>query len=384
MGKNITVVKYFPKEVYDSAISPVALIGDGPKNKKGDVESTIIRISPTPFGSPTKKDFHGQYFKSGTPQPSGAGTYFGDDIVQTKFGLYEHGMNSVNNEEMAKFGKLDNILGKATLVKVDGDPTRWFDIEVKRALQYHDWLLDLIDLKIMGASTQAFVNNVEVADDGGIDIWLESEVGPTVSPANAESIKQMAALLKAPKFISLPSVTVKSFQNEVLVDVVLTKETDIEPEPEEDFVAELDAILGEEDGADIEVPAELSQELVESLGKMVSAQVKAQMSVFIELWGSDFEEAREAVLALMGNAKTVGDLKDILVSVAKNQDDMKRGFLSIARTTKQLQMSQAAEVVNQMSQMERELLESEEEKRSPQKSTRQLSVAPQGAPGAKQ
>lgn len=414
MSKNLLqVVKYFTPESYNDA--PVKVIGDGPRDEKGNVNSTIIRVSPTPYGSPSKKDLHGQFFKA--PAKDFAGTYFGDNIVTTKFGLYEHGMNDINNPEMQKFGKLSNILGPAHLVKMEGDPTRWFDIEVRRSLQYHDWLLELIDLKVMGASTQAFMNNVEVDQEGGIDLWLENEVGPTVSPANPETIKQMASLLKAPKFISLPSVMVKTFDQGQLVDYVIerddmgnkkTKKTeepvvveDVEETEENqeqetvaDLAAELNDILSDED-ADEETPDEIvldipegtPQAVVDVLEKMaaqLNAQLgpmKAQMSVFMEIWGSDIEEAKNAILSMMGQAKTTEEISKKLDKMTEDQIAMTKAFVNVARYMKSMKMSQAAETVNRMSQLEREILEDEEDQQSKKSVVRSRSVAPQGAPG---
>lgn len=392
MGQNIEVIKYFPRDAYgmSDVESPVKLIGDGPKNAKGEITSTIIRVSPTPFGSPTKRDLHGQFFKGGLVQPEGPGTYFGDDIVTTKFGLYEHGMNDINNAEMGKFGKLSNILGPAHLVKNEGDPTRWFDIEVKRALQYHDWLLDLVDLKIMGASTQAFLNNVVVDEQGGIDVWVENEVGPTVSPANPESIKQMASLLKSPKFISLPPVSVKMFKNEQLVEVAVV-EPEAVSEETTSLADEIEAILADETPqpevteateAIAEAIPNATPELVEAIEKAVAAQVKAQMSVFIELWGSDVNEAREAIMAMMGSSKEITDVKAIAKELLTSNEDMKKSFLMFARAMKSMRMSQAADTVIQMSQLEREILaEQEQQKQSQQPNRRIRGMAPQGAPG---
>lgn len=387
----------------------VKIIGDGPANAKGEIATTVIRVSPTPFGSPSRKDLQGQFFISPTKDDSG--TIFGDEIWLSKGmpvikpGLYEHGINEFNNPEFEKFGKMANLLGPAQLVKVEGDPTRWFDIEVRRSLQYHDWLMDLIDLKVMGASTQAFRNNVEVRDDGGILYWLESEIGPTVSPANPDSIKLMSDMYQKnkPKYVSLPPMTVKMWKSsDELVDVIIGEEdsmpkkktTEEESRQEElekarnaediagtSLVDEIEQILNEdetEDNSD-EAVHELIAVSPEELQKMIENSVKAQMSFFMELWGADHQEAKEAILSLMGSAKSVNDLNAKLDTMFKGQEDLKKAFLGFAKYLKEMKMSVAAKEYNQMSEFEREILDRQEERQQP--NPQRKSLVPPGAPG---
>jgi hypothetical protein len=237
--------------------------------------------------------------------------------------------------------------------------------------------MDLIDLKIMGASTQAFMNSVEVAEDGGIDVWLENEVGPTVSPANPETIKQMLGLMQQPKFISLPPL--KMFKNGELVD--------IEVNPEEDPVSladEVDKILSDEE--EEENPAtDADPQLVtidlDTLNKTIESIVKAQMSVFIELWGSDIEEARSAIMTMMGSAKSAEAITDKLDTMFRGQEDMKKAFLGFAKYLREMKLATAAKEYNRMSQIEKDLLEDDDEDSQHNKPRKYQGVAPAGAPG---
>lgn len=385
MTEMLKVVKYFPSG--DDCL--VKIMGDGPKNAKGVVTSTILRISPTPFGSPFKKDLHGQYFS-----PT---TYFGDDYIQEKFGLYEHFMNGYNNPEMAKRPKKDNILGPARLVKLENDPTRWFDIEVQRSLEYHDFLMRLADMKVLGASTQAFLNSVEVEEDGYIPVWIENEVGPTVSPANPESIKQIASLKMQKPFISLPPMVVKVFQNGEMVDHIVGKksettvitsqeETPAEtPTPEVPLSEAINELLEiadeaiEEGQPDTPEAEEAATEVVagiteEEFKAFVNEfhEFKASMSVFIELWGADPDEAREAVAQMMGLSKKI----DTLEGHAKETN---KGILGLAHFLKTFKKSEAGKEYLEMTERERKILEEAEAQKKPLK--RQGSIFPQGAPG---
>ncbi len=359
---NLKVVKYFPSE-----ISTVKIMGDGPKNAKGEIISSVLRISPTPFGSAFQKDLHDQYFNETT--------YFGDDYVAEKFGLYEHFMNSFNNSEMAKSPKKDNILGVARLVKEENDPTRWFDIEIARSHTYHDFVFKLAEMGILGASTQAFMNSVEVEDDGFIPVWIESEVGPTVSPANPESIKQIASLKMQKPFISLPPMAVKMWnEDNELVDYIVGNKKD--KKTEEVIVEE------QEDSAVEEVP--LSEAIDALLGDAVDeAAAATEETVDIDLTDLPTREQYEDLKAELGELKAqlagIGDISKKLDTLLSGQGESNKSFLALAHFIKNFKISDAGKQFAEMSKKEREILKEVEDEKKPLK--RAGTVAPIGAPG---
>lgn len=159
---------------------------------KGEIVSqdevkTVLRIPVSRFGSPESKDLHDEYFKKDC--------YFGDDTIKTKFGLYEHLMNPEHNPYAPKSVQAQ-VLGPATLVKTD-DMARWFDFEIMRANQYHDYVIALNEKGWLGTSTQCFPYGKDADSDGGIKTWLESEVTLTPTPADQHLIPELAALAKS-------------------------------------------------------------------------------------------------------------------------------------------------------------------------------------------
>lgn len=156
-----------------------------------DETKTVLRLPVTRYGSPESKDLHGEFFHKGT--------YFGDNYITTKFGLYEHLLNPEVNpyapEEIEA-----QVLGPASLVKAADAPddmSRWWDFEIQRSNQYHDYVLKLNDMGMLGTSTQCFMGGKKSTATGQIDTWLESEVTITPTPADFHLVPQLADIAKS-------------------------------------------------------------------------------------------------------------------------------------------------------------------------------------------
>lgn len=345
-----TLLKYFPSERV-----PIKVIGPS-----ADGNFTRVEVLVTPFGSKKKKDLHGEFFD--------AKSYFGDDTITRKYGLYEHFMNDWNNPVMSEMGKQKQIMGPATLTKTD-EAGRWFEFEIKRSLEYHDALMNMIDLKIMGASTQCLPNSKVRDDDGYISMWVESEVSLTPTPANKDTIGRVYELIGA-KSAEMHLPKLQFVKNGQLLDfdpanpaAVLeetpasTPEPEPEPETAPDLLDQINDLLGtgEGDTAPTEPVVAASDaftdEVQKSISRLVAAEVKAQMSVFIELWGSDVNEAREAILSMMGNGKMTADgMTDMMNRMSK----MEQGLLAFAKFFKD---SAAAGLKQQVTPQEKDLLD---------------------------
>lgn len=338
-----SLLKYFtPDQV------PIKVIGP---NAAGT--HTRVEVLVTPFGSKSKKDLHREFFD--------ANSYFGDDTVKTKYGLYEHFMNDWNNPVMAEMGKQKQIMGPATLTKTD-DAGRWFEFEIKRSLEYHDALMNLIDLKLMGASTQCLPNSKTVDGDGYISMWIESEVSLTPTPANKDTIGRVYELIgaKSADFHLPPMQYVKGGQLfELKADTDIAAEPEIIPEPETpapitDIAQEIETLLGTPVLTEDPAPASLenlSEEAQKSIRTIVSNEVKAQMSVFIELWGSDIEEAKNAILQMMGNGKSSAEgIGTLIDRIGK----LEVGILTMAKFFKDISVKGLA---NQTTSREQDILD---------------------------
>lgn len=161
-----------------------------PTSFQGTVEThgdrTHLIQLVTTWGDTHNKDLHGQFFVKGV-------TDFGDRDVKTLKSFYEHLHNSDFNPYNEMTG---HYLGPATLEKTD-DMGRWFRFEIERSNEYHDYILRLNEMKLLGASTQAFRGGVEVDANGAILRWIESEVGPTPTPADPKTIGQVIEVAKS-------------------------------------------------------------------------------------------------------------------------------------------------------------------------------------------
>lgn len=145
-----------------------------------DSEKVVLRALVTPFGSPERRDFSGEFFH--------AKTYFGDDIgVREKIAFYEHNINSKVNPHQPPSPKA--ILGKAVFSHTD-EHGRWYDFEVKRRNEFFPYVMDLFTRGWLGASSQAFygtkVMNAKVV--GQIDVWVDAEPSLTPTPDNPATI----------------------------------------------------------------------------------------------------------------------------------------------------------------------------------------------------
>jgi hypothetical protein len=208
-----------------------------------DDEKTVLRLPVTRFGGPDSKDLHGEYFDRQC--------YFGDDAVTVKFALYEHLMNPLNNP-YAPEGVKAQVLGKATLAKTD-DMARWFDFEIRRSNQYHDYALKLNELGYLATSTQCFPNGKTVDADGRITDWLEGEVTLTPTPADHLLVPKIVELAKS---FGLPEpILVKDAESVPTEEPVADQKPADEPEKpaeqeEEVFDAEaaMNAILEQAEG----------------------------------------------------------------------------------------------------------------------------------------
>jgi hypothetical protein len=154
-------------------------------------DATVLLVLGTPFGSKANQDLTGEHFYEGT--------YFPDSVVKVKPALYEHLLNAASNPMMPE-DPTQQVLGKATLVNQD-EWGRWFEIEIKRSVAYHDFVVELAKMGILGASSQCFPNGKRLSDDpeapGRIDVWIESEISLTPTPASPDTIGKVYELAKS-------------------------------------------------------------------------------------------------------------------------------------------------------------------------------------------
>lgn len=318
------------------------------KVAQDDVKTTY-RVLLTPFGSPEQKDLHGEFFHKGT--------YFGDDVMTTKFALYEHHVNHINNPFLPE-GK-SQVIGVAKYVKTD-DMGRWFDFEIKRSNDYHDYIEKLVDLKLMGASSQCYAGSkvLNAKTAGQIDEWLESEGSMTVTPASPDTLEKIydAAKTFAPQLLRKDSsgqilpLILKESSPATPIDPADTPTPDVDndedrdtEDPEEDIpldqqVAEiLNAPTPEEVAAAEEETAEekrFNAAVAKAVAKAlepINAQVmkvSGYFDVYVSIFGDlQDEEAKGRVMEVFA-------LLDKTAAMTAKQQEHGRSILSIATAMK--------------------------------------------------
>lgn len=241
-----------------------------------DDTKTVLRLPVTRFGSPNAKDLHGEYFCRDC--------YFGDDLIQTKFAFYDHLLNPLSNP-YAPQNIESQIIGKATLAKTD-DKARWFDFEIVRSHEYHDYVLALNEEGVLGTSTQSFRGGKRKNADDGITHWVEGEVTLTVTPADYQSVPALQDLAKS---FGLPALKVVDAAQGGEDEPAGEEQTAAAAaETTEDVEAQMAAILSQEN-----VPAEASNKTASANDTQIDeliAQVKTLTNGFglfkAWVWGS--------------------------------------------------------------------------------------------------
>lgn len=364
-----------------------------------DDEKTVLRVLVTPYGDAKNLDLDGEYFNKDTD--------FGDNVlVPVKTAFYEHGVNTLNNPHMKT---TKQVLGQAHLVEED-DWGRWYEFEIKRSLEYHDYLMNMVDMKIMGASTGCHLNmKVNGDPDAGEDprwikTWYEAEPSLTPTPAHPFTLGKNEKI-SAEDTIAKVNSAIKSFNLGHLFDELTLESKSDDTSTSEDDVEgqeaatqggsdmpideEIDNILNseeaEEDSADTpqedEVPTEedidnptldevakaVSTRLEKTIKDAVAEQMKISFDMWLNLWGyGDEADPRAAIEALLSMGK----------SYPTDTDRVVKSLRSVAKGIVKYSPKKVLEEVNNMSDQEREILEN-----LPDPKPRVKSNIPDNAPG---
>lgn len=314
------LLKYFTPALEQPLIKTIGPSADG--------DSTVFYVLATPLGSAKKLDLHGDYFMEDT--------HYGDPRIKTLPAFYEHLMNDHNNPYMAEMGVEKMELGISTLLTEEQKKDhglslaeRWASFEVKRSLEYHDMLCNLVEKNLMGMSTQTFPNGKTRNPDGGLKRWIENERSMTPTPAATATLGRVIEVYKTFKAATPALPVLKMVKNGQIVDVnfddpdavnaVLAGTTISEPEvPVTDIAAEVEALLGEP-AVDEVVDTKSFQEIKADVDAMkaILEDMKASMSVFFDLWGTP-EELREAIMTMLGQPKALSAFEAKMISIEKS------------------------------------------------------------------
>jgi len=163
-----------------------------------DDDVTVLKGLAVAFGSENRRDLSGEYFD--------ADTWFGDEYgIDKKFAIYDHAVNDMQNPYSEEGAPPDPIIGVAKYIETDARG-RWFEFEIKRANEYHDYIMALHAMNRLGTSSRTLPGKgVKVMDPkikGRIAKWPEVEVTLTPTPcddATAFTEEDVTAVIGAMK-----------------------------------------------------------------------------------------------------------------------------------------------------------------------------------------
>lgn len=148
-----------------------------------DEKVTVLKGLLTPFGSPDKTDLAGEFFDENT--------WFGDEYgITVKFAVYDHAINDLQNPFSEAGAPPDPILGSCKFIEKDARG-RWFEFEIQRANEYHDYVMALHAMNRLGASSRTLpgkgVKEMDPIVKGRIAKWPEVEGTLTPTPCESDT-----------------------------------------------------------------------------------------------------------------------------------------------------------------------------------------------------
>ena len=173
-----------------------------------------LRLMGSSFGTPGKKDFHGEYFTEKCD--------FGDKFFKTRYSTYDHLPPDWAANPFSSRILKSEPLGVATLDETT-EEGRWFLVELAKAKEYHEYFVELAKLGFLGASTQCLPGSKTMMPDGEITAWFETEIALTVQPADPDTlgkVNEMAKTFKIPMWADIKS----SLEERVVADALAAAE----------------------------------------------------------------------------------------------------------------------------------------------------------------
>lgn len=310
---------------------------------------TLMMMKTASVGSPTKKDLGGDYFKTTTD--------WGDQMVKTVRVFLDHAHNDLTNEYMFPAKQL---VGAAHVVPKDDAfyewldekgltkeeaLNRWYLVELDKSNEYHDYIMRLADKKVLGASTQAYLNGVVRQKDGGLDRWWENEVTFTVQPMDSTTIGYIYQLAKSynlpVKYLKDKTMDVEKNDTEVTDAPVVEEASDkpVETPVPTSLEAAIDTIIEGDKPATTEeetqeetvvVPAKMLEQIMKSQQELkdMYTSISAHYDTYASL--DDLPELIRQLQALVGTVDAAGSVKNMLAEMTNRINDTNKGIVKFA------------------------------------------------------
>jgi hypothetical protein len=291
-------------------------------------KSTTLKVMATYFDKEKPYDLSGEYF---SPE-----TWFGDELLTEKFAIYDHGLTELQNE-LADYAPPNPILGVMKFLEKN-DRGRYFKLEIEKAHEYHDFIMELHSLGLLGASSRTLPGkHVKSVDaNGHITRWPEVEISLTGTPAEARTAytpEELSAYKGAIKSHLLPHLEKRAVDPADKKSDAVEEKPAAEPLP--DLEAEVERILADapavEPTMENETVAALSAAIVALQGELAAqksaheaamAEMKTAMTALI----SRVDGAEKGVVK---NAEFVAQKMNDLKKSAAGDSDIARGILGL-------------------------------------------------------
>ena len=327
-------------------------------------EVSVIRVLGVPYFGPDYlggKDLQGEYFDKFTDFAWEPGQRI--PVVSKGLSYYDHAFHEL-------FG--GDPIGVAKFY-AETEEGQWWDIEVARSFRYHDFLLQLAEKGVLGASSQPVQTSVKINwDSGHIDRWHTVEISLTPTPANPLAVAEIAksfefspemlAVLERPR-PNVKTIVVKTEVPEMFNDGTEDEaEAEAEAEAEETPVENAETPAESEDLSDViqsafagedaeetpeeetpeeetpaeETPAPVDLANVEKMLTAIQTQVLAQTELIKTTAAT--QEARD---------------KEIVKMITQVKSGIQKFALEVAKALK-VKVREAAQEFNEMSEAERD------------------------------
>jgi hypothetical protein len=284
------------------------------KNADGVLQ---LRLFGTGFGNTEHKDFHGEFFTKGTD--------FSDDILPVKAVNYDHLPPEWMANPFASRELKTQPIGTAKLVE-ETEEGRWYEVEIMKAKEYHEYFMKLADQGLLGASTQCMPGGRVSLPNGEITHWAETAIALTVQPSNSDTLDKIHEIAKSTGMPMMEAIE-ESLHQKVLDDAA----AEAEQEEENDENNENDENK-DDNTTEIHVDVEgITNAVTDAAEKAAVAAVVAALEEPLKIIDEVSKSLTEAV-KIIGELTSNEEFKSFVSEFKKNTDELNRRLGAVAFT----------------------------------------------------
>lgn len=228
----------------------------------------IIPVVGIPFGSPTDKDLHNEYFDKSTDV----------GVLNEVMVYFNHNQFYPANDspdELEKAALLarafkGEILGIAKKAETTEEGVI-YNIVLDKRKRYAKALRQMVEDNLLDVSSGSKYRELDPNNEGRISKWHTVEISLTPSPANPNAVPLTKSILEK----ALEETKMPNEVNETPQELDGEKQAQPQPDPTEDLMNSLKSVL--------ETPAPVEEKSQPSEAEMRIAQLQAQVETLTEL-----------------------------------------------------------------------------------------------------